>query len=935
MIETRLQELDSKPENSEDDIEEIKSLKRELGEIEIGKARGALIRSKVRWLAEGEKPTKYFLGLEKKIGQGKVIRQLYDGDVLVEGTRRVLEVEKDFYEKLYSSGDATRDVGDGAFSVSEENQLTREENGWVSRAISKEELEKELNKMKSNKSPGSDGLTVNFYKKFWSIVQELFYEMVKCVHSEQKMTAEQKRGIITVIPKKGGDKRFITNWRPITLLNVDYKVISKVIAARIAACINKLVNEDQHGFIKGRYIGIATRRIEDCIRYLEGSGEKGLIVSLDFQKAYDSVSWNFIYNTLQAFNMGEELIQWTKILLQESEACVTNNGFSSEWFNIEKGVKQGDPISSNLFTLVVERLATALREDERVEGIFIGQAETKVIQFADDMTILVKNEESMARAFKIIGEFGQISGLKLNEKKTQGFNVGQMILDNPLIQNLKWVNTMEVLGINFVYPYNKDRSIQMNFGKAIQKMKSVTKAWSKRDITLKGRIVIVNTLVLPIIAYVMAAMVCPPEIVKNVKRIIDDCIWRGKTCKIGRKFLYQKTADGGLGLHDIETILFSNRIKWISRILNDRTKKWVQYLEVISGQNAEDFLSERTRSYEIKDAFYKELQKIWAKVYTSKEPGTKNMVLCEKIWNNRFIEIKGETIEWKSWRRKGVRTIEDVVENGKIMNAQELNEKYNIQATFLKALQLREAIPSGWRKLIKTEDKIIQGDKFIVSVGQKEINLMNVRSKVIYDARLEQMQPKVSRYVKWEELIPEADNLLTNENWNAWFTMPYECTRDVRLQTLQYKINNRLIVCNTYLRNIKVKETARCNYCPRDDTIVHFFIECPKVQEFWVQLSNWLDRNGGAGKMNIQKLDKAQMLFGILAKSEAVKRLNFIMIAARAYIYRVRLFYENKLDTYEFLMELKNRLNVRKLQAVRYNTCEKDFRLWRIFFNSM
>jgi len=151
----------------------------------------------------------------------------------------------------------------------------------------------------------------------------------------------QRRGVIKLIPKKDAEPDLIRNWRPITLLNCDYKIAAKAIANRLKKVIPKLVNSDHTGFIKARFIGENIRLIDSVIHFAAAKNIPGLLLFLDFEKAFDSLNWSFIERTFKHFNFGSSMINWVKTFYNNIGSCVLNNGWSSNFFKPEQGVRQG------------------------------------------------------------------------------------------------------------------------------------------------------------------------------------------------------------------------------------------------------------------------------------------------------------------------------------------------------------------------------------------------------------------------------------------------------------------------------------------------------------------------------------------------------------------------------------------------------------------
>ena len=159
----------------------------------------------------------------------------------------------------------------------------------------------------------------------------------------------------------------IKNYRPITLLNVDYNILSKVLAKRIKEVLNEIIHHDQVGYIKNRNIGEAVRLIDDLL-FDSLNRTNGFLVTVDFEKAFDSVSHEFLFKVLKLCGFGKSFCSWVKILYTDISSCVMNGGNSTGYFNIKRGVRQGDPLSPYLFLLAIETLAQVVRKDKSIKG---------------------------------------------------------------------------------------------------------------------------------------------------------------------------------------------------------------------------------------------------------------------------------------------------------------------------------------------------------------------------------------------------------------------------------------------------------------------------------------------------------------------------------------------------------------------------------------
>ena len=224
----------------------------------------------------------------------------------------------------------------------------------------------------------------------------------------------QYNGIISLLPKGSKPKEFLRNWHPITLLFVGYKLISGCIDQSLSSVISNIVNKDQCGFIKGRYIGENVRLTYNVLDWAKTKKRTGLVLLLDFEKAFDSISFVCITKTLSFFGFEPDVIKWVDILLNNFRASLSHAGNLSDFFDILRGCRQGDPIASLLFIMVVELLAIKLRNSTDIKGYKIDSMIALLSLYADDATIFLEyNADTLRATVAILENFLKLSGLKI------------------------------------------------------------------------------------------------------------------------------------------------------------------------------------------------------------------------------------------------------------------------------------------------------------------------------------------------------------------------------------------------------------------------------------------------------------------------------------------------------------------------------------------
>ena len=426
-IEIEIQKLKNKTNYETMPI--FNKLSNEINEYYNMQANAARIRSKANFIEKNEKSSKYFFSLEKQRGKQKLWSKIKcsNGEMKFDITS-ILNEQVHFYKKLFTS-EGIDSVSANVLLSNIETKVEPETARELESDLNINEIETAIYKFKKCKSPGEDGIIAEWYQTFWPLIKNEFILVIREILNENKLASSQCKGILSLIYKKG-ERENLKNWRPLTLLNVDYKIIAKCFALRFKPLLPSLINSNQKGYVNGRFINESNRLIQDIITYADTENIDGLIVFLDQTKAFDRVEWPWVKMCLQRFGFGEKTVDWVNMLLKSSLTAIQTNGFVSEYFSISRSIKQGCPVAPILYILQAEAMACAVRNDANIEGLSLPIHENKQLyiklnQYVDDTQFFLKNDKSLPHLFKQLKLYETASGAKMNKEKTTALYIGK------------------------------------------------------------------------------------------------------------------------------------------------------------------------------------------------------------------------------------------------------------------------------------------------------------------------------------------------------------------------------------------------------------------------------------------------------------------------------------------------------------------------------
>ncbi|CAI5472419.1 unnamed protein product [Closterium sp. Yama58-4] len=362
-------------------------------------------------------------------------------------SKGILEAASEFYAKLFS--EPTPSTDSSHLPIAPDKRLGEAQAQLLVAEWSEVEVKEALDGMAKGKSPGADGIPKEFFGHHWDLLGGDLLGFVKQFEESATLPPAALEAVTVLLHKKGAKDR-VQNYRPITLLNSTYKLVARVLANSMRKVLHKVISEEQYGFLPGRRLADGVSLIADIVEAAKCKDEDWYLLLVDFQKAFDSVSRNYLFGTMERMGFPRKFVQWCEGLHAGSTTRLLLNGWLGEPVAVRKGVRQGCPLAPYLFLCAVEPLCQeALKRKLGISNPYGDRL--AYLRYADDTTLVLKGKRQIGRTVKLLSEFGEKSGLRVNNDKSALLPLGKNLRKKPDKSSVfKWVRSNEaerVLGV--------------------------------------------------------------------------------------------------------------------------------------------------------------------------------------------------------------------------------------------------------------------------------------------------------------------------------------------------------------------------------------------------------------------------------------------------------------------------------------------------------
>jgi len=533
-----------------------------------------------------------------------------------------------------------------------------------------------IKEMPPDKAPGPDGFTGRFYKSCWTIIKN---DVMAAVHflwtGNFRNLQKLNSAYITLISKKTNAVQ-VKEYRPISLVHSFAKLVTKILANRLAGRLDEMVSSNQSAFIKKRFIQDNFMMVQQTDKFLHSQKQPRILLKLDITKAFDSVSWAFLLEVLRKLGFDSRWCDMICVLLSSSSTQVLFNGILGEGILHREGLRQGDSLSPMLFILVMDvlnQMFTRASEVGLLQPLSSRPIQHRISLYADDVAIFLQpNAADINLSLQLLDLFGEASGLRTNVQKSNVLPIHCAEENLALIQNLLPCEMLDFPCKYLGLPLTIKKLTKEQVQPIIDRIADQLPGWKADLMTRAGRVIQVQYVLTRILIYVAMATDLPPWAFKAIDKIRRAFLWRGRKeakgghCLIAWPKVCRSRELGGLGIADLKALSIALKARWPWENLPIQVSREVDGLisvavitEVGNGSN--------TLFWEDKWLDGKRIQDIAPLVYALVPKRSSRRTVLEALTGEKWTEdIQGEI---------GSTALIQYLELWDILNGVELNEE--------------------------------------------------------------------------------------------------------------------------------------------------------------------------------------------------------------------------------------------------------------------
>ena len=826
-------------------------------------------RSQIDEVEGGEKISAYFFRQIRQNREESNVESIKtddfpNGTANREETMKALQTH---FKRTFQDEHKTCDVDNAWWNeVPKINEELRES---LDRPITMNDLTMSLFKsMSANKAPGNDGLTVRFMRKFWLQLGPLLMDSLKESWEFGELSTSQKQSVIRLIQKKDKDPSSISGHKPISLINVDAKIYAKALSERLRKLANEVVDPEQLAYMEGRSVHEGHLLINRMLELGRAKKVKGLIATIDFRGAFDSIKHDFIWKTLAHMNVGPGLINHLKTLYRDAKSAILNYGTQTAWFPLERSARQGDPVAGHLFIIVMQVLLKKLQES--LNPIAYKNFILSLIAFADDLTLFVDSDEQLKKALEIITAFRDISGLTINISKSEILQIGV----RTSVTEIKTCDEVKITGIYF--RMEKEKMIANNWDYVKKRIKDKIRGWQSRNLTEIGKSILVKTVIMPIISYTGSIIELPDKTEKELTSTVFEFLW-GKSDKITRALAHQQREHGGLGIPVIRAKLDAFKATWIAKIPNEE-KPWTRTFDIGVDWSKKDIINSLIQ-IPTEDCYATHCIKAWNGIVALLGPNREHSIITpflppevkgiikKKEPNITFRQVEEDLLDDTSL---------NYLEKGMLyssLNKASISRDDNFKK---EAIAIRERLfhkitsRQKWPKRLIPGSAVEKRDNENQLAYEGKLPSSFVKQRQIYDLFMSQLVPPLNPFrSKIEGSLGVVVDWRALDKTKLFISTKY--------QSFCWRSLHGLVYTNRDYKRFGVKEEETCQ-CGETQNLTHLMVECQRSKQLFANFQvQFKLKEGLSNCEKIMGIDPTKTRTKAILKKLAILRNCIIM----------------------------------------------------------
>ncbi|GJX02266.1 RNA-directed DNA polymerase, eukaryota, partial [Tanacetum coccineum] len=547
-------------------------------------------KAKIKWAVEGNENSGFFHGIINKRRNIQNIR-----GVMVDGNwiENPNDVKKEFFDH-FANRFGKPDKPTASISLDFPNQISHEQSDHMEREVSNDEIKKSVWECGTDKAPGPDGFTFGFFRHFWHLVDRDVCEAVRYFFKFSDLPKGCNSSFIALIPKIP-DANLVKDFRPISLIGSIYKIIAKILTNRLVDVLGGIINEVQSAFIKDRQILDGPFILNEVMSWCKKKKKQTLLFKVDFEKAYDSVRWDFLDDVLGKFGFGDKWRKWIQCCLHSSKGSIIINGSPTDEFQFGRGLKQGDPLSPFLFLLIMESLHISFQrvvDAGMFHGIDVGGlVNLSHMFYADDAVFIGEwSESNITSLIHVLDCFHKVSGLKINmcKSKIMGIEV-----DNGKVSRAATKFGCLVLKAPFLYLgsyVGGDMNKIQSWKDIIDRIRRRLSRWKMKMLSIGGRLMLIKSVLGSMPIFHMSMFKVPAGVIQILESLRSKFFNGHESSGKKASWVQWKKAlapkdNGGLGIFSLYALNRGLIFKWVWRFLAHEPTLWSRVIKAIHGAN--------------------------------------------------------------------------------------------------------------------------------------------------------------------------------------------------------------------------------------------------------------------------------------------------------------------------------------------------------------